>query len=397
MSKLLLDYQQNDLIFGGQPLKALECIKNYSRPVMIYDRKGLIQRLKMMTAWKRLNRLHFAMKANYNLEVLKTIQSLGCGLDVVSWGEVELGFKAGFQPKDIIFSGVGKTKFELEQALQHQIFQINVESIAELERIDQICRKLNLQANIGLRVNPEVDAKTHPHIATALKDSKFGLNLKDLPACLDYFKKHPLLQFKAMSYHLGSQIMDQSSFAEALQKMRPLYEELQKNFPSLDRLDLGGGLGIDYREHDLTYDEQRWQLMTEVYEKGLQGLNAEIYMEMGRFVVARFAILVGQVQYIKKTESKKMIILDLGMNNLLRPSLYQAYHHVYALEKSDQPSEDFMIVGPICESSDVFHKSFNMPPVAQDQLVVFTDVGAYVQSMASDYNQQPKAIEVFLD
>lgn len=395
MSKLLLAYQQNDLIFGGKPLQELDLVKNYRQPVMVYDLQGLSQRLKLMTSWKRLKKLHFAMKANYNLEVLKTIQQHGVGLDVVSWGEIELGFRAGFKPEDIIFSGVGKTKYELEQAIRNQIFQINVESLAELQRIDQICRNLNQSVNIGLRVNPEVDAKTHPNIATALKDSKFGLNVQDLPACLDYFKSHPLLKLKAISYHLGSQIMDQSTFAEALRKIRPLFEKLQNEFSTLDRLDLGGGLGIDYREHDLSHDEKRWQQMTGVYEEGLLGLNTDIYLEMGRFVIARFAVLIGQVQYIKKTESLPIMILDVGMNNLLRPSLYQAYHHIYSLKQKTN-SQKYMIVGPICESSDVFHKSFEMMNVEQDDLVVFSDVGAYVQSMASDYNQQPKAIEVFI-
>jgi diaminopimelate decarboxylase len=399
MSKLLFCYRDNHLHFGTTDLQQWVQKSTYKSPVILYSKRVLKERLALMQAWPRLHRLHFAMKANYNRDVLAVLKASGCGLDVVSWGEVALALEVGFTPADIIFSGVGKTRRELELAVAHNIFQINVESLAELERLREVCRNQNKSVAVGLRLNPKVDAGTHPHIATALKDSKFGLPLSQLEQCRQYFASDSHLQLRALSFHLGSQIVDTARFAEALKKIKPHFEVLQKQFPSLTRLDLGGGLGIDYHQHDLKQDEDRWLSMTRVYDEELRDLKAEIYLEMGRFLVARSGVMLGQVQYIKEFEDshseKSLAILDVGMNNLLRPSLYQAYHHLYPLLKKAN-RQRYMVVGPICESSDVFHKNIETTELRQDDIVAFADVGAYVQSMASDYNLQPRAQEILL-
>jgi len=403
MSKSLFTYQNNKLLFNGQPV---ESFLQLQTPFIIYSLEIIQQRLEWIKSWKNKNpkcnnRLHFAMKANYNPQVLATICKSGAGIDVVSLGEIEHALKCGFLTEDIIFSGVGKTKREIEKAIDYEIYQINVESVPELKRIAHIAQqsvtKLSEQkikkVSIGLRMNPIVDAQTHHNIATALKDSKFGLSLSDMEECFSIIEKSNTLELKGISYHLGSQIMNPEFFREALIKVKPLFKKWQAQFPSLDRWDLGGGLGIDYKNHDMALDEKRWLDLKNIYETELEDINAHFILEMGRFIVARSGILIGQVQYIKKTENKEIVILDMGMNNLMRPSLYQAYHHILPLVQREQKKK-YMFVGPICESSDVFHEEHASTELKQDDYAAICDVGAYGSSMASDYNKQPIATEI---
>ncbi len=395
MSKTLFQYEQNNLFFDGVDLQQTDLIKNYQKPVILYRKILIEERIQWMKSWNGLHRLHFAMKANDNSEILKILLNTGCGLDVVSIGEVEKALSVGFKAADIIFSGVGKTKSEIDKAIDLEIYQINVESISELQRISDISTKKNKSVHIGLRLNPEVDAKTHPHIATALQDSKFGISMKDISSCLEIIRKNSNLIFKSISYHLGSQIMTAEPFQNALAKIKPVFLNLQTEFKSLDRLDLGGGLGIDYKNHDMTNDEIQWQNLKTVYETELTNFPAQCLIEMGRFIVARSGILITEVQYVKKTETKEIVICDVGMNNLMRPSLYQAYHHVLPLKKNNI-EKTYMIVGPICESTDFFHKDFITSEIEEGDLIAICDVGAYGRSMASNYNHQPLALEFFI-
>jgi diaminopimelate decarboxylase len=363
---------------------------------LLYQRHLIQQRIDWIKSWDKLHKLHFAMKSNDNVDVLKLILKNNCGLDVVSLGEIEKAKACGFKPQDLIFSGVGKTKFELSKAIDDDIYQINVESISELHRISQISKNQNKKVNIGLRINPEVDANTHPNIATALRDSKFGLARTDLEVCFNLIDANSNLVFKAISYHLGSQIMSATPFLDALRKVKPLFLKLQSKYKSLNRLDLGGGLGIDYKNHDLEKDEIQWRNLKAVYESELSDLKADFLIEMGRFVVARSAVLISEVQYIKKTENTEIVILDVGMNNLMRPSLYQSYHHMLPFLKRAM-SKKYMIVGPICESTDFFHKEILTSEIHEGDLIALCDSGAYVRSMASNYNLQPIVEEYFLD
>ena len=395
MSKELFQYKDKNLCFNDIQLNQLELIKNYKKPIILYQKSIIQNRINWIKSWKSLHRLHFAMKANDNIEILKLILQNNCGVDVVSLGEVKKALLVGFKPADIIFSGVGKTKYEISEAIDMQIYQINVESISELLRIQHIANQKNKKVNIGLRVNPEVDAKTHPYIATALVDSKFGLAMTDLPDCLKILKSSAHLVFKSISYHLGSQIMSAEPFSDAVKKIKPFFKKLQTEFTTLDRLDLGGGLGIDYKNHDMKKDEFNWQNLKSVYENELQDIKADFLLEIGRFVVARSGVLISEVQYIKKTQNKEIVILDVGMNNLMRPSLYQAYHHIFALKKNENQKK-YMIVGPICESTDFFHKDFDICQLNEGDLVAICDVGAYGRSMASNYNLQDIAEEFFI-
>lgn len=394
-SNNLFTYKNNSLHFSGHNLAEHHSLKNYKSPVLLYDLKIVQERLDWLKEWKGLGRLHFAMKSNYTEEVLKLILRNGCGVDVVSLGEIKLALKAGFKPQDVLFSGVAKTAYEIEWAIQNDVYQINVESASELKRIDQISQRLGKNIDVGLRLNPEVDAKTHPNIATALKDSKFGLYLNDLSEVEDILKSSKHIQLKALSFHIGSQVMDVTIFQEAIVRMKAIYSDFQKRYPSLDRFDLGGGLGINYKDHDISHDQKRWQDLKAVYEKELNGVKAFFLIEMGRFIVARSAVLVAQLQYIKKTENKLIAILDVGMNNLLRPMLYAAYHQVYPLQVRAK-KQDYMVVGPLCESSDVFHQEITLSELQEGDLVAIADAGAYAKSMASNYNLQPIAEDYFL-
>ena len=393
MSRDLFTYQNNELYFAGAKLSDLPCVRNYQEPVLVYQKFLIAERIAWVKSWTKLKQLHFAMKSNYHPEVLKLFKVAGCGLDVVSLGEIKHGLENGFSPKDFIFSGVAKTIPEIEFAIDNQIFQINVESAAELRRISDIALKKNKKVSVGLRVNPLIETPTHPYISTALKDSKFGIDLNDVPECLDVIKKNPLVEFKCLSFHIGSQILDPLVFKESVEKMKVYFLELKSQFSSLTRFDVGGGLGIDYKNHDLDQDFDRWTNLKKAYDESLTNFDADILSELGRFIVARSAVFICQVQYIK---NKNMLVLDLGMNNNMRPSLYQAHHHFYNLRKHSDKQTNYALVGPICESSDVFHKNFSLGETKEMDLLVMADCGAYVRSMASNYNLKNIAPEVFI-
>lgn len=393
MSRNLFTYKNNLLFFDGANLSDLLQVKNYTDPVIIYKTSLIEERIQWVKSWSSLKQLHFAVKSNFNPTILQLFLKNKCGLDVVSLGEIQAGLKQGFSPQDIIFSGVGKTRHELDWSIDHGVYQINVESISELKKIIQIAEEKNKIVSVGLRVNPLVDAGSHPYISTALKDSKFGIHLEDLKECLNLFKKTKNVQFKCLSFHIGSQILDTHVFKQCIEKMKILFLELKSEFSQLDRFDVGGGLGIDYKSDDVSQDHQRWLDLKKIYESELDHFGADILCELGRFVVARSGVFVSQVQYIK---NQNCLVLDLGMNNNMRPSLYQAYHGFYNLKKHSENKIDYKIVGPVCESSDIFHQNYKLTSVQEDDLLIMADCGAYVRSMASDYNLRAIAKEVFI-
>lgn len=394
MSRNLFTYAHNQLHFDTTNLFQCDAVKNYTDPVLLYKSSLIQERINWVKGWSKLKQLHYAIKANHNEHILKLFKKNKCGLDVVSGGELKAGLNYGFEPADFIFSGVGKTQAEIEYALDIGIYQINVESPSELKRIAHTAQKKNKKISIGLRVNPLVEANTHPYIATAMQDSKFGINMEDIPVCLEIFKTHPNVELKCISFHIGSQIMDTGIFKQAAEKMMAFYGDIKSQFTSLSRFDIGGGLGLDYKSHDVSLDERRWAKMVEIYNDLFKNFSADIVCELGRFLVARSAVFVSQVQYIK---NNNMLVLDLGMNNNMRPSLYQAHHHFYNLNKTSEDRHEYSIVGPICESSDVFHKRFELYQVSELDLLIMADCGAYVRSMASDYNLKGIAQEIFLD
>lgn len=396
MSRKLLQYKNNELCFGLDAKPLLPLVKDYKQPVLVYDLEIIKERIKWIQAWSKLGKLHFAVKANFHLKILGLIKQMGCGADVVSVGEIKRSLEAGFTMHDIIFSGVGKSKEELTWAIERDIYQINVESISELKKIILISNTLNKVVNIGLRINPEVDAETHKSISTALKDSKFGLDFETGMECVRLVSQTKNVKLKALSFHLGSQILNVSVFEKALQVMKPYFLEAKRICPDLDRFDLGGGIGIDYKDADSAVDQARWLELQNLFDKQLENFNATYLLEIGRFMVARAGVLLSRVEIIKNSPAKKFLILDAGMTHIMRPALYDAYHHILPLKQKAGATQIYDVAGPICESTDILGLDREFTPIEEEEFVAICDVGAYGSVMSNDYNLRDRALEIFI-
>ncbi len=395
--RLNLHYKNSQLHFGLSSFNLQTLIQDYDSPFYVYDLKGIADRFtKWNLAFTKGASVHYAVKANSNLEILKMLKSMGSHVDVVSGGEIKKALEAGFLGRDIIFSGVGKTKSEIELALDSKIYQINVESPAELRRIAEIAISKGLKAPVSLRFNPDVNPETHPYITTGFRENKFGLDESLLPEVIDLLKTYAQsLDLKGLTLHIGSQILDIHVYREAIQKTRTVFEYLKTLGFEMTRFDVGGGVGIHYQEQKLAQEEEFVKAFGQMVEQELQGLNVEIQTEPGRWIVAHSGVLITQVQYIKKTPFKNFAIVDSGMHHLMRPALYGAYHSVWPLASSGQNSlKPYDIVGPICESSDFFAKDRTLPELKENDFLVIADSGAYGFSMASLYNAHglPKEI-----
>ena len=396
MSSGYLNYTDGQLCLGPSKVPLARWTANYYRPIYIYDRTILRERVRKMQKALPGVKMYYAMKANSNREILKCLREEGCGADLVSGGEATRALESGFTADQMIYSGVGKTKREIREALIMGIGQINVESLPELLRIAEIAKDLKKQAKVSLRLNPDVDIQTHKYIATGLKDNKFGMELSLLPELIQVFKKYPKeLELQGISLHLGSMMKELSGFQEALKKLIPVYQELKKEFASVRCFDFGGGLGIIYETQELEKEEALLQQYAEIALGTLKGLGAELQCEPGRWLVAHSGVLLTEIQYIKKTSHKNFVVVDTGMHHLLRPALYSAFHKVWALK--DSPTKiKADIVGPICESADFLGHDRELAKVEAGDFLVIADAGAYGYSMANTYNLQELPVEVVL-
>lgn len=389
-----MEYINNELHFGPKKKNLSSLCANYIRPIYVYDLDFIRSRFQQLAEALAGVRLYFAVKANPNPQVLQCLKSAGAGADVVSLGEIKRALESGFLPEDIVYSGVGKTRHEITEALQLGVLQINVESLPELQRIGEIAEKMGKKAHVALRLNPDVSIQTHPYIATGLRDNKFGMELSlltELTACLKKYVKS--LELVGVSLHLGSQMLEFSGYQEALTKLKASYLSLQKDFPTLRRFDFGGGLGVVYEKQDLELETRLLKEYAGITKGILGDLKCELQSEPGRWLVAHAGVLLTQVQYIKKTSAKTFVIVDSGMNHLIRPSLYEAEHQIMPLvQTSKKITCD--VVGPICESSDFFLKDYELGQVAEGDYLAILDSGAYGYSMASTYNLQELPLEV---
>jgi len=366
----------------------------------IYDLDGIEQRFIFFRDGfkdcKNTVRIHYAMKANSHPLILKKLKSLGAFVDVVSLGEIRLAMANNFLAEDIVFSGVGKSKKELTEALKLGIYQINVESTAELIRIGEIAQKLKVVANVGVRFNPDVSPETHPYITTGFRENKFGLDFSEV-SNLDKIKQQfsESINLQSISIHIGSQIRDNSSFIDALEKTLKHFKLVQNN-PNwnIKSLDIGGGLGINYDNPDITTDLPLITEYTAKLTKVLNTIDADIICEPGRVIVGRFGCLVSKVEYIKQNEYKNFAILNTGMHHIMRPCLYKAHHNIVAVDNNQRRNILYDIVGPICESSDVLGYKRILPEIKQEDWVGIMDAGAYGFVMASGYNQHELPEEV---
>lgn len=366
----------------------VECYEKNDSPVYVYDLDGLSKRIKDFTSVLPTNTdVHYALKANCNINVLKVIKENGLGLDVVSGGELKQGLEAGFLASDIVFSGVGKTVKELELAINEGVKQINVESVQELERICFLAQKINKKANVAFRMNPDVDAKTHPYITTGFRENKFGMDFLEISTLLEILKQNNNVELSGLTMHIGSQLRDIQPMEDATKRLLSLWDELIADGYTLKTLDLGGGLGIDYKD-DESSDLPNINLYGEMLKNLLKDFKGKIILEPGRILVARYGVLVTKIQYIKENQFKNFAIVDTGMHHLMRPCLYQAYHRILPLKLDASQSEEklYDIVGPICESSDTIGKDRLMGHLKQDDYLAVCDVGAYGHVMSNNYN-----------
>lgn len=369
--------------------KIINLYKKAQGPYYLYDLDGIRARCHEFRKAIRLKNVsfHYALKANANKKVLQTILRAGFGVDVVSGGELRRALSVGFKPKQIIFSGVGKTEAEIKLAIQKSIKQINVESVEELVRISKIARQLRKRVEIGVRVNPNISAKTHPYITTGFHKNKFGVDLNSMKDIEQVFSENfDSLKFVSVTMHIGSQIHDLKVFSDAIRKGLALIDKLKKRGWLISPFDIGGGLGINYQKES-SDDKKNIRRYGALVSKLLKNMNSnvEILFEPGRILVARFGILVAQVQYIKKNRTRTFAILNTGSHHLIRPALYGAYHRILPLTKRPR-SFTYQVVGPLCESSDFLAHDRRITELRQGDLVAVADAGAYGFSMASTYN-----------
>jgi diaminopimelate decarboxylase len=337
----------------------------------------------------------YAVKANSNLGVLSVLAKAGAGADIVSVGEMHRALRAGIPGRKIIFSGVGKTRDEMRDALKAEILMFNVESVSELRALDEVAREMGVRAPVALRVNPDVDPKTHKYISTGLKTSKFGIPFTQALAVYDEAAKLPGLEVVGTQMHIGSQLTTGAPFRDAMARVAALVKQLRERSIEVRMVDVGGGLGIRYRdETPPSHDEYATMLLP-----ALKELGVTVLLEPGRSIVGNAGALLTRVLYRKETDDKKFVVVDAAMNDLIRPAFYDAYHAILAADetRAAAPVETADIVGPICESGDFLAKDRELPRAEEGDLLAVMSAGAYGFVMASNYNTRPRAAEVLVD
>ena len=370
--------------------------EKFGTPLYVYSYSTLIDHfLKLQKAFRSVNPLIcYSVKANSNLAILKALVNHGAGLDIVSGGELYRALKVGCPAERIVYASVGKTDKEIEEAIRRRILFFNVESVPELENINRIAGKLNRVIRVAIRINPDVEPKTHKYITTGKLTNKFGIDFKSAAQILLVRKALTNIRISGLHIHIGSQITDSEPYVAAITKTINFIEKLRKDWVVLDYLNIGGGLGITYNnETPQTANAFAAKIMPLLKRSGLK-----IIMEPGRFIVGNSGILVTKVLYIKSTPKNKFVIVDAGMNDLIRPALYEAYHDILPVESSKKSgvSQKVDVVGPICESGDFFAKERKLGPVKEGQYLAIMSAGAYGFSMSSNYNSRRRAEEIMV-
>ena len=383
---------QGVLFAEGISLEAIA--KEFGTPTYVYSKNTLIQTFESFKKGllKTDHLICFAVKANSNIAILNLFASLGAGFDIVSGGELERVIYAGGDPQKIVFSGVGKTESEIVAALKANILCFNVESRSELIRIQEVAEKINIRASISIRVNPDVDAKTHPYISTGLKDNKFGVDFNQALSLYLDAKSMSYIDIKGIDCHIGSQITELNPFIDALDRVLSLVDQLKKNNIHLSHIDIGGGIGICYQDESPPDFEI---YIKEILNK-IKDLNVKIIFEPGRALVGNAGVLLSKVEYLKQNDIKHFAIIDAAMNDLMRPTLYDAYHEIKLVREHDAKPQSFDVVGPVCESGDFIAKNRSLA-LKENDLICIMSAGAYGMSMSSNYNSRGRAAEVMVD
>lgn len=385
-------YQQDKLFVENMALA--DIAERFSTPTYVYSCAALTDAyLQFADAFKQREHLIcFAVKSNPNLSILALFAKLGAGFDIVSGGELARVLAAGGDAAKVVFSGVGKSEAEMRQALQADILCFNVESEAELLRLNEVAGSMGKIARISFRVNPNVDAKTHPYISTGLKQSKFGVAYTDALALYRKASKMPHLRITGMDCHIGSQLTEASPFIAATEKVLLLVDSLAREGIKLEHLDLGGGLGICYKdETPPSIAEYAKALLS-----ALNGRTEKLIVEPGRVLVGNAGVLLTKVEYLKPGEEKHFAIVDAAMNDLMRPALYDAYHAIQPITRRALPARQYEVVGPVCESGDFLGHARDLA-IEQGDFLALMSAGAYGMSMSSNYNTRPRAAEIMVD
>ena len=377
-----------------EKLSIKNILKKQKTPFYIYSENQIITNfLKFKNTFKKTNPLIcFAAKSNSNLNILRVLGRLGAGADVVSGGELLKALKAGIKAKKIVFSGVGKTEEELKIAINKNILLINCESESEAKLVNNLAKKLRKKVSIGFRLNPNVDAKTHKNISTGKAENKFGLSIKSFKIFLKTINSLKNIKLDALSVHIGSQILNDAPFRKTLSVMSKLIKELRLN---LNYVDLGGGFGINYTNKERPINLNKYSKLVESFSKKL---NCKIIFEPGRSIIGNTGLLISKVQFIKKGANKNFIILDAGMNDFMRPALYDAFHQIIPVSKNAAKTKGKIeFVGPICESTCKFGIYKNYQKINENDFIAITNVGAYGSSLSSNYNTRPLIAEILIN
>lgn len=377
-----------------EKLSIKNILKKNKTPFYIYSENQITYNfLKFANTFRKTNPLIcFAAKSNSNSNILRILGRLGAGADVVSGGELLKALKAGIKPNKIVFSGVGKTEEELKIAINKRILLINCESESEAKLINNLAKKLKKKVSIGFRLNPNVDAKTHKNISTGKAENKFGLSIKNFKIFLKTINSFKNIKLEALSVHIGSQILNDAPFRKTLNVMSKLIKELKLN---LKYVDLGGGFGINYTDKEKPINLNKYSKLVHNFAKKLK---CRIIFEPGRSIIGNTGLLISKIQFIKKGTNKNFIILDAGMNDFMRPALYEAFHKIIPIsKKSSRMKDKIEFVGPICESTCKFGVYKNYPKVNENDFVAITNVGAYGSSLSSNYNTRPLIAEILIN
>lgn len=387
-------YKNNQLFV--EEINVNDLAKEFETPLYIYSKNHFINQYKEFeNAFRGINhKIFYAMKANFNLSVINNFVKLGSGVDANSEGELYRALKTGVDPAKIILTSVGKTKNEIKLGLEKNVLMIKAESEEEIELINKIAGRMNKVARVAIRVNPDVDAKTHPYISTGLSSNKFGVDSKTALSIYKRRNNFPQIQFTGIDMHIGSQITSIDPFVEAVQKLSELYFEIEKDGLRLKHFDVGGGMGVSYNEGSPFSINEFAERTIPLFKK----LDCEIIFEPGRFLTANGGILVTEVLYNKINGNKNFVVVDAAMNDLLRPSIYQAYHHIQPIQKFEVRNEIVAdVVGPICESGDYLARDRKISETKSGELLAVMSAGAYGMVMTSNYNARRRAVEILVE
>ena len=367
--------------------------KEYGTPVYVYSGSKLKENLNgYLSSVREEDKVCYSVKSNSNIHLLELLADLGSGFDVVSGNELRKCLEAGAKPEDIVFSGVGKTEEELVLAIKENIFSINIESEEELDRIIKTAKDLEIKAQCMIRINPDISSESHPYIQTGLKTSKFGILREGIDSLVEKASKSGLINLKGIASHVGSQIFNKELIFENLNLLIEIANNLIRQGHALSYIDLGGGLGISYQEEK---ELKPRRVLEEVISK-LEPLNLNLLLEPGRSISGNTGVLLSKVEYLKKTSDLNFAVIDSGMNDLLRPSLYQAWHNISVVETNNQKELSYKVVGPVCESGDTFGED-RMLSIDEDSILAIHDAGAYGHVMSSNYNSRLRPPEILVE